>query len=571
MVLIKYLLKVMDSWIYDGSPITHLSYEEKLKTLKEKVKANYLEGFIEKYMLNNNNCSLVIVKPNKGLAQRKAKKVEEKLAKYKATLSAKEIDELRERNRKLKETQLKENTKEEKATIPRLSLSEIVRKAETIPQLVKQENGITMLSHIQPTNKVAYINFLFDASVIEEEYIPYIGLLSEILGEMDTKEKSYLELNTEISRRTGGISFATDVYTEKNNIELYHPKFIVKTKVLSDRMEEIPVLVKELIASTSFEDLKRLKEIIQESKSKLKRFLTSEGNQIGMNRAASYYMPSNKYMDIIAGAMYYEFICDIEKNFENKASEIQSALKKVYGTIFNKNNLIVSYTGEEAYLDKMELCVEQITNMLHAEVLTAKLPSFKPVDMVEAIVSPSSVQYVVKSFNHNKLGYKYSGDMSLLKNIINSEYLYTRVRLQGGAYGCNMYISEDGNVALASYRDPNLIETVKTYDEIDQFINSIEYSAEELETFIIGAVGQLDRPLTPGNKGERAIRNYICKITNEGIQAEREQLLSATLTGIKAHAEMLKKGMEKNYCCVVGNEAKISENKNAFMVVTNLA
>jgi Zn-dependent M16 (insulinase) family peptidase len=560
----RYNFTVMDSWLYEGNPTIHLAYEQVLNEIKRKMEDKYFEELIEKSILNNSHSSLVVLKPNKGLAESKAKELEDKLQKYKKTLSEDEIKALRERNARLKEMQMRENTPEQIATLPKLPLSEISKEIEKIPQSMVEKDGIKFLSHDIKSNGVAYISLLFDANVIEEKYIPYLGLLRDILSEVDTEDKTYLELNTEVFRKTGGISFETEVYTEAENSDRYHAKFILKSKVLPQNIESLFELINEIITTTKFDDVKRIREVVQDVKTEVKRQMVNSGNRIAMIRAASYFSKASKYKDMISGAGYYEFICDVEKNFDKKHSEVKEALRSVFKTIFNKNNLIVSYTGDEGYSDIVNEKLHIILNNLRNENLEAIEIGFEPSRDVEAIITASNVQYVARAFNYKKLGYKYSGKMRVLQNIIDSEYLYTRVRLQGGAYGCYMNLDELGNMAVASYRDPNLVETIKTYDETNQFLKGIDYPAGNMEGFIIGAIGGLDQPLKADEKGSAAVRNYICGITDEDIQRERDELLSTTLEDMKAFADMIKKGMEEKYCCVVGNELKINENKNVF-------
>lgn len=565
-----YSLSALESWIYDGDPLTHLNYEGNLNKIKIEVENNYFEKFIEEKLINNKHCSLVILKPKKGLGEERAKEVEKRLEQYKATLTEADIVALKERNKSLKENQMKENTPEQIATLPKISLKEVSREVEMISQKVIEKDGVKLLSHNLNTNKVAYISLLFDANTIEEKYIPYLALLRDMLGKVDTVNKSYGDLNIDILRKTGGIDFDTVVYSDIKTLERYYSKFIIKSKVVSDNVKDLFDLINEIIVLTKFDNINRIKEVVQEIKSALRRYVINAGQRLGMARAASYYSKANKYTDMLKGVEYYKFICDIEKNFEEKATEIQESLKMVYKTIFNKNNLIVSYTGEETYIDNITSNLNSVLNGLNEDKLEIKDISFNPSKDIESVITQSNVQYVVKSFNFNKFGIDYSGKMRVLQNILDSEYLYTRVRLQGGAYGCYMALNNDGTIDLYSYRDPNLVETIKTYNEADIFIKDINYSVDDMEKFIIGAVGQLDRPLSPQGKGDRAVRNYICGISNEDMQREKDELLSTTLEDVKAFADMIKKGMEENYCCVVGNEIKINENKEIFDKITVL-
>jgi len=567
---IQYNEKVLNSWIYDGNPLAHLKYEKNLNDIKEAIKDRYFENFIEKNMVENSHCSLVVLNPKKGLENEKNKALEEKLEKYRISLSEEDSQKLIDRNKKLQEAQVKVDTEEEKKTIPKLPMEEIDKKAEQIPQEVIKEQGITILKHHINTNKIAYINLLFDGKIIEEEYIPYLGLLGDILGELDTERKTYSELITEVYKNTGGITFKNEIYTEKNNDRVYHPKFTIKSKAISDNIPKLLELINEIITTTKFDGMNRIKQVIQEIKSKLQMRIINAGHEIAINKAFSKFSYAQEYKNRINGASYYEFICNLEKNFEDNSDEIKSNLIKVYETIFNKNNLIVSIVGEEAESQNLLSNINIILDNIKDSI--CEVPKFecKQTKDVEGLITASNVQYVVKGFNFAKLDYKYSGKMKVLQNILESEYLYPRVRLQGGAYGCYIDINNDGNLAFFSYRDPNLTRTIDVYNETYKFLENVDFAKKDMENFIIGTVGRVYRPLTPDKKGEKAVGDYICNITYEDVQRERDEILNTTIEDIKSYAKMIKVGMDEHYCCVVGNEGKIKENEAVFNKISKL-
>ena len=65
-------------------------------------------------------------------------------------------------------------------------------------------------------------------------------------------------------------------------------------------------------------------------------------------------------------------------------------------------------------------------------------------------------------------------------------------------------------------------------------------------------------------KGQMATAYYICHISQEDIQKERDEVLNTKLNDIKPLSQMLNDIMKQNYCCVLGNENKIKENKDLF-------
>ena len=64
--------------------------------------------------------------------------------------------------------------------------------------------------------------------------------------------------------------------------------------------------------------------------------------------------------------------------------------------------------------------------------------------------------------------------------------------------------------------------------------------------------------------GEKAQANYLKRLTYEEIQKEREEILSTTVEDIRAHSEDIKKVMEDNNLCVIGNEKKIKDSADEF-------
>ncbi|MBZ2174692.1 insulinase family protein [Schnuerera sp. xch1] len=564
---ITYNILSLDSWLYDGDPVTHIQYEDSISKLKSKVDTDYFEKFIQEHIINNPHSSLVIINPKKGLGEEKERLVEEKLNKYKKSLSEEEIHSLIDNNNKLREMQVTDDSPEDKSTIPKLSISDVNPKAEVIPQEVIKEKTFTLLNHDIFTSKIAYVDFYFDTSIIDKELIPYINLLSRILGEIDTKNKPYSQLSNDIYVNTGGINFQANAYVEKDNADIYYPKFIVKGKAIRDNIPKLMELISELITESKIEDKKRIKELFQQMKSRIEMSIFNNGHSVAARRVGSYYTSSSKYSEQLQGLDFYWFLSDIINNFDSNSKEILSNLNKVYNTIFNVNNLIVSFTGDADDFKLMRDNLPVVIDKLNIDRFEPKEYSFTKEKLNEGILSSANVQYVSKGYNFKKLGYSYNGSLAVLSTLLSREYLHNKIRAQGGAYGAGINIDRTGHVTTYSYRDPNLKDTVNAYDNMVNYIENLNMNDSELTTFIIGTISRLEPAMTPHAKGQTATNRYISNVTQEDIQTNREEVLNTQLKDIKKFATLLKDTMEKNYLCVLGNENKLRQNKHLF---TNL-
>ncbi|SNS99608.1 hypothetical protein SAMN05446037_103228 [Anaerovirgula multivorans] len=567
---LMYCMKSMESWLYNESPLLHLNYAATLEKIKTALTTNYFEKLIEKHLIKNQHRSLLIVKPKKGLAQEKEEEVKQKLSDYKEKLSKEDLQKLIENTEALKKYQEAPNDPEDLIKIPLISLEDIEAKAETIPLVEKTEENVPVLHHPMFTNEIAYINLLFDTTVVPQNLIPYISLLSFTLGKVSTEKYSYEDLSNEMNIYTGGIDFRADAYSLKDDDGTYFPKMIARSSALVKQIPKLFELLGEMIGKSKYDEVKRLKEIIREVKSRLEMNILQDGHIVAARRATSYFSPIGHYKEICTGIEFYQFIEELERNFDNKLQEIQSNLQKVASMIFNKNNLLVSVTIEEKDYEVYKQSFNSLMEYIKDETFEKHQYLFDYSIKNEGLLTSSKVQYVAKAYNFNKLGHNYTGHLQVLKTIVGLNYLWNKVRVTGGAYGAMAGFSRNGNLYFTSYRDPNLERTLKVYDEAYQYIQQFSADEREMTKYIIGTISKMDAPLTPFMKGQEATANYISKIEYEDLQNERDEVLKTKPEDIKSLSSLIKDVMNQNYLCVLGNEGKIKSNKEVFEHLVNV-
>ncbi|MFD3158609.1 insulinase family protein [Haloimpatiens sp. FM7330] len=565
-----YGIQCMDSWLYDQNPCTHLNFSNTLEKIKTALTTNYFENLIEKYLLNNSHSSLLIVKPSKGLTEQKEKEVRDNLKKFKESLSEKQLNEIINNTKKLKQRQITPDSKEDLKVIPLLSLNDINKEADKLPLIEKSEMNIKVLHHPIFTSGIGYLNLYFDMSALPKDLISYSSLLAALLGNISTKNYNYEDLSNEIDINTGGINFSAASYSKFNDDKTFYPKFNVKTKVLIDKVPKLTELISEILSATKFEEKRKIKELIQKIKSRLEMIMFDRGHMVSAKRLCSYFSPTTKYNEMLNGIDYYKFICDLELNFESKFNVICENLQKTSDIIFNKKNLLISFTSEEKDYDKFKNSLATIESSLKNTTYQCCNPNFELKPFNEGIMTSAKVQYVSKGYNFRRLGYNYTGSLKVLKTISSFDYLWNKIRVQGGAYGSFSHFERNGNIFFASYRDPNLKETLDAYDNISTYIENFDADEREMTKYIIGTMSEVDSPLTPSMTGETSDINYIRRITQKDIQKERNEILNTTIDEIRQFKNLLNDCFKENYICALGNEDKIHINKNLFNDTINL-
>lgn len=567
---LMYGLQCLDSWLYDGDPMTHLCYQETFDFLKKEVENGYFEQLIRDYLLANPFEAVIVVAPEKNLTAKEDEKLAKKLAAYKASLSEEELEKLVTATRELKEYQDTPSTPEILAKIPLLKREDIEKKAETFFWKEKEEGGIEVLHHNFFTSGIGYLKVLFNTEVLPQEDLPYAGLLKSILGSISTEHYSYSDLTSEIHLNSGGVDFSVTSYPDLADPERFTGAFVASIRVLYDKLDFGFTILEEILNHSVFTDEKRLGEVIQETRSRAKMKLENAGHSTAVSRATSYFSATAYYNELTGGTAYYHFLEQLEKDYANKKGEIMARLQEVSRKLFTRANMLVNYTADDKGYEQLPQNLKLLADKL-PQGSGEKHAFTHPVKNVnEGLKTSAQVDYVARCGNFRDAGLEYTGALKILQVILSYDYLWLNIRVKGGAYGCMSGFGRSGEGYLVSYRDPNLKETNDIYEGIPAYLEAFDPDERDMTKYVIGTISNLDAPLTPSVKGSRGLSAYLSGVTEEMMQTERDQILGAAKEDIRALAAQVRAVLATGSFCVVGNEEKIEANRGMFGEVSSL-
>ena len=431
-------------------------------------------------------------------------------------------------------------------------------------------DGTTVLIHDIFTNGISYLNLVFDLKDVPAGLLPYVGILKAVLMMVDTEHFSYSELFNEVNTHTGGIKTVVNTYTNADDLKKYKVTLEIRSKALYEKRDKAMELMKEIILTSRFEDTKRLYEILAEIKSRMQAVMTGAGHSVASIRALSYFSLTAAVSEQISGIPQYRLLEDLLKEFEERKAVLVQNLKDLTQYIFRPENLLVDYTAAKESYGGLETAVKN----LKADLYTGKVSgeSFRPdpVRKNEAFMTAGQVQYVCRAGNFIDKGLPYTGALKVLKVMMGYDYLWNQVRVKGGAYGCMCGFYRNGDGYFVSYRDPNLKKTVDVYEQAAEYIENVKLDERTVTQFIIGAVSELDTPMTPATKGIYSLGGYLTGLSMEKVQKERDELLATTIDELRGLGRYIRAFMENECLCVVGNGEKIKESEDMFMHVEQL-
>lgn len=565
-----YGIQALDSWLYDdNTPFLHLDAGDTFNILRDKIETGYFEALVEKYWLNNPHGALVVLEPVPGLSTKVEEAVAERLAEIKAQMDEGQLQAVRDMMEALDAFREREDSAEDLAKIPLLAREDLKREANGFVNELKTVGGVSTLHHDVFSNGIGYLRLMFMTDRIPGEYIPYLGILSDIYLQMDTEKFSYGQLAGAINMETGGIHVTNSVYSTLDDDNNYRISFDIYGKAFEDKLSKLLELMQEIILHTDFSSTKRLKELLVESRVRCEQSLLQAGHSVALHRAISYGSVKGAIGEQMNGLDYMRFISHLCDTFEECKDEIVGKLYTLTKMMFRPENLFVDFTGASEALKDLEKDIRRLKEKLYtADVDTSVyMPALSAKN--EGIMTPGQVQYVCCAGNYRKNGLRYHGVLNVLKVMLGYEYLWTNVRVKGGAYGCMCGFTRNGDSYFVSYRDPKLKETIKVFEGAADFVRNYQANERTMLQYIIGAISELDTPLSAKGKGDRSRVAFLTGITDEMIQREREQILDATPEDIQSMAAYIQAFMEDNCLCVVGSEQKIKKESNLFLKIEN--
>ena len=570
---LMYGLQMMDSWLYDEEkPFIHIEALDIFEFLKKQIGTGYYEELIQKYLLDNPHGAIVIVTPEKGRTARMEAELEEKLQKYKESLTAEEVEAFVQKTQALEAYQSEPESEENLEKIPVLKREDISREIEPIINEEMTLAGVPVIFHEIETNGIGYVDVLFDMSLVEEQDLPYVGILQSVLGIIDTERYDYGILFNEINVNTGGIGTLLELYNDVTNIreKAFKATFEIKGKALYGKLPVAFDMMREILMESKLDDGKRIREILAMLKSRLLMKFQSSGHVTAVLRAQSYASPAAKLKDMTNGIAFYETVSYIEEHFEEEKEKLSEKLIDLSKKLFCGDNMMLSYTAAREGLEGLEEMVEKLKNSLHTRTAEEdKRCVIHCEKKNEGFKTASKVQYVAKAGNFIDQGVAYTGALQILKVIMSYDYLWQNIRVKGGAYGCMSNFNRIGEGYFVSYRDPNLKRTLDVYDGVVDYLKNFTVSERDMTKYIIGTMSGIDQPMTPASKGERSMNLYMNKVSAEMIREERNQILDAEQDDIRALYKVAEAVLQADQMCVIGGEDKIEEEKELFKTLTS--
>nr|XP_036677412.1 presequence protease, mitochondrial isoform X2 [Drosophila suzukii] len=524
------LLNSTALWNHEGDVVSNLRVSNMISRLRASLRQNnnYFQDKMEQYFANNNHRLTLTMSPDE-LYEDNFTKAELELVRQKVkNLGKKKLNQMYKNGLILDAFQ---RTKSNTEVLPCLTMND-VSEPPKIPKVFNRhiQKVQTQICKVS-TNDITYFKCLFNITDLSIEETQLVPLFCNVISAIGTATYNHQEFDKQVLLKTGGIHFTVNLIEDVNDAKSYRVSLMMATHALEKNVLNMFDLCQELLTNFRFNDLGRLKMLIDNYVSNISVGVSSSGHLFAILGATSLVSDAGKLKCLLSGVDHINFM----KNFLQVTNEfeIRDKLASIGRKVFTKSNMRVVINSTPSYLSSA---------IKHYEDFLKTLPDFEKTYTCSKIhfFDPSCQQYLMnipvnycaKAFFAVPYLHQDHPTLRILAKVLSAKYLLPVVREQNGAYGAGARINSDGYFSFYSYRDPHSSKTLDVFDKTYEWLRSEKNLIDQQSLFEakLGVLQQLDSPIAPGNIG---IDYFLYEVSQECLEKYRSRMLSVTINDLQ--------------------------------------
>ncbi|MBM0047017.1 insulinase family protein [Anaerococcus sp. mt242] len=551
-------------WQFDKPIFETFSIIDYLDELRQLIDTDYYENFIKENFLDNPTKLIYIAKPSSDYMANKQKNLDDYIANLNKNMNDENLAKIKSDLERLEIHQNKADTEEEKATIPVLNIEDVPTKLEkTARELI--DDKFTYIYHDIDTAGLIYTSLYFDIKHLNLNELGYLSLINDFMGSVDTENMAYTEIDDVLFQYLSSPNFS-NAFINVNDKDIARLEKVSFTSTIETAQKGLDLMA-DFMFNSKFDNQKRILEVLRMKKSYFESGMYDQGHILAINRANAHIDKASMIKDEFNGIGSYLFLKTVIDEVKNNFDEFLSKINSIYKKIFTEN-LEINITCSNNDFEKMRKIINDKFDSLLEKQDQVEI-EFNPKSYKEAILSNANVNYISKTANIKEFGDDFDGKLMVATSILSNPYLYELIRAKGGAYGAGITTNRSGLISTYSYRDPNILKTIESFDSIGELTKNISLTSRDFENQQISSMGSILRPKSPSTLADEDYGRYKKEnsFDPEEILAE---IKNASLDDIKAYADLFAKSMQKDNLVAFGNRNSITKVKDSFDKIIDL-
>jgi len=564
---LQLMVQALSPALHGADPVATLDIDPLLSRLREKIKDPHFIPSLVRQLLDNPHRVRLTMKPDTTLSAARAQAEAERLATMKAAMSEADKQRIIEQAKQLAQRQQK---KDDADLLPKVERSDIPKDLP-IPEGTHTSIGATPATWFaRGTNGLVYQQIVIDLPEIEDELRDLIPMLGDVLTEVGSGGRSYLDTQLLQSAVTGGLGAHVTVRGAVDDLQKHRGIFVISGKALARNQQALAELMVETLESARFDELDRIHELISQDRMRREQSVTQAGHSLAMSAATAPLSPSAALQHRWHGLAGIKSLKALDDSLNDKAKleAFASRLQRLRDRLLNAPRQLL-VIGEEEHRAAMETALTARWNKFAqpGAVSALQLPS-PTAPRLQGWSTSTQVNFCAKAYPAVAAEHPDSAALTVLAGFLRNNYLHRAIREQGGAYGGGAsFDSDSGAFRFYSYRDPRLAETLADFDASISWLLNEQHEARLLEEAILGIIAGIDKPASPAGEAKKAFHAALHGRTAEQRRRFRSRVLEVTEADLKRVAATYLKA-ERATTAIVSNPATLEQAGLGLEIIT---
>ncbi len=532
------LMRMLGSWLHADDPVSPLRLAAHFERLRKELdEGPFFENLIRSRLLDNPHRVTLTLRPDPAQGEREEKATAARLEQASAALTEEDRRTIVERGKELQQAQ---EAVEDVSVLPTVELEDIPASERKVSFTRAADAAVPLYLFDQPTNGIGYFKAALHADDLPEELRPYLYLFSTLLTNVGAAGRSYEEMAERISAGTGGIRAGASILDDPGSLDAFRAVFELKGKALIRNGAKMFDILNDIFTAADFTDLKRLRTVIGQMKVSLENSIPASGHTFAARVAASGMTPAARQREQWAGIEQVRLVRAAAAMDDEALGALAEKMQRIAAFLLSRERLSAAFTAETANIDASRPSLEGFLQALPSAAKSdaGAPPSFSPQRAFTGWATSVPVSYVARVFRTVSFTDPDTAPLMVLSRLLRSGYLHREIREKGGAYGgMASFDPESGIFAMLSYRDPHLTRTLRVYRDAAEWASGGRFTDSDIKEAILAVFSSLDRPLSPGGRGNREFANQLQNLTPQMRQELRERILASGREVLTATAE----------------------------------
>jgi len=548
--------KIKPHWFEGVDPFEALAWNDTISAFEaEMAKGGYLEGLLEKYLLNDNTLTFTMTPSTTyadELVEEEATRLASKISEVtkQAGGEAEARSQLEKRELELLEEQGKSNT-QDLSCLPTVYVKDIPRQKDTAEVRDSKLGDVNVQWREAPTNGLTYFRAVNTFDNLPDELRALIPLFTDSIMRLGTKDMSMEQLEDHMKLKTGGVGAGYYASPLPLDFKSSREGMSFSGTALDRNVPDMFQLLRKLVLETDFDGAEaqlRIRQLLQGTADGAVNNIASSGHSYARGYAEAGITNYGRLQEQIGGLSQVQLVTSLASRPESEGlSDVISKLKAIQKLAFSSSS---------TFRTAITCGTESVsTNESNLQTFLSSLPTSTSSSLKAAVPElsrnsktffplPYQVYYGALALPTVSYSSPASAPLQILAQLLTHKHLHHEIREKGGAYGGGAYSRAlNGIFGFYSYRDPNPVNTLNIMRQAGQWAVDKRWNDRDMEEAKLSVFQAVDAPQSVSQEG---MTRFLSGVDGAMQQERRERMLDVTGEMVRDVAqEYVVEGLEK--------------------------